>query len=216
MKLDIDERELADAFRARVDTALSATIAEAKQKGEDLAAQRLKKGLKHWKRGFKVHKVDKSFYILSVEGKLADWMEDGIQTGEISKSIMSGNRIKHNKKEGKNYVDVPIAKDADSLGNIGSSGINIKHFADADALMKHIKFSDYKRKGIKTEKRVVKRVEDIIQSTNPKTKTTQYMTIRRVTEDTIWPKTPFAGARVLDDLGLFIEQNFDKMLERFI
>lgn len=216
MNLELDEKELADALRSRVSTALSASIVEAKQKGQELAAQRLRKGLKHWERGFNVHKVDKSFYILSVEGKLSNWMEDGIQPGEISKSIMSGNRINSNKKTGKNYVDVPIAKDADSMGNIGSSGVNVTHFADADAMLKHVKFSDYKKKGIRTENRIVRRVEDIIQSTKPKTNKMQYLTIRRVTSDSIWPKTPFSGARVLEDLGIFIEQNFDKLLERFI
>ncbi len=213
--LGLEATELAEAIEAKVTTALAVAISEAEQEGRRLAASRLKAGFGHWNKGFKAHKIDENLYMFTIEGKLADWMEDGIQVGEISKAIMGGNRAHHNAREGKEYVDVPIAKDADAIGNIGNTGINVRKFTNADELKDYL-FSDYKRKAIVQKRRLVQRVEQVIKSTNPETNSTQYLTIHRVTKDSIWPKTPFSGVKILEDLGLYIEENFDKILQRFI
>ncbi len=215
-----DTSEIVEGFRSRFKSATSAMMADAKAQGQKLAASRLKVGLKNWLKGYKMHKVSDDFYIIEMEGLLGSWMEDGIQPGEVSKAIMSGNRAESNKGQGKNYVDVPIAKDADELGNIalGKSGpkVNVRAFANADQLVKFINASDWKRGGVQRRQVVQSRVKDIIKNVEPKSGKTSYMTIRRVTEDSKWPKSPFRGAKVFEELDSYIDSNFDKILERFI
>lgn len=218
---DFDTSEIVSGLKVRVQSAFSSMMAEVNQEGQRFASSKLKKGLGNWRKGFKMHKVTDDLYLISVEGRLANWMEDGIKTGEVSKAIMSGNRAESNKAEGKNYVDVPITKDADAAGNMslgkkGGPTVNIKSFANADQLMKFINTSDWKRGGT-TQKQVIQsRVKDIIKNVEPKTGKASYLTIRRVTDKSIWPKTPFGGAKVLEHLDKYIDANIDKILSRFI
>lgn len=217
---DFDVSELVDGLQSRFKSATSAMMADIKQEGQRYAAQKLKKGLGHWNKGFKMHKVTDDFYVISIEGQMASWMEDGMKAGEVSKAIMGGNRADSNKAEGKDYVDVPIAKDADSAGNIslkkGGPTINVKAFANADQLMKSINTSDWKKGGMKQKQVIQSRVKDIIKNVEPKTGAASYMTIRRVTAKSVWPKSPYSGAKVLEHLDQFIDSNFDKILARFI
>lgn len=217
---DVTFDEVVDGLQSRFKAAVNATMEDAEQHAQTLASQRLKVGLSKWMKGFRFHKVSDEFYVISVDGMLANWMEDGIEPGEVSKAILSGNRAEANQGTGKKYVDVPIAKDADQLGNLtlGKKGpkVNVKAFANADEMMKSINTSDWKRGGIKQKQVVASRVKDIIKNVDQGSGKTSYMTIRRVSEGSQWPKTPFKGARVLDDLGAHIEQNFDKILERFL
>lgn len=216
--LDIDAEELIAGLAAGVRTATDLVYAEAVQHAKQLAAQKLgSSGQKHWNEGFKAHKVNDDLWVISIEGKMASWMEDGIQTGEISKAIMNGNRASHNKAEGKDYVDVPFLKDADASGNIKGTNVNVKAFADADSLVKNVKFSDYKNKSVKEEKRVISRVQDIIKSVNPqKQAATSFLTIRRVTSESVWPSSPFKGAKILDDLDQFIDQRMSEILGKVL
>lgn len=217
---DIDTSELLEGVRTRFKTATNALMADVNQEAQRFAASKLKVGLKKWQQGFKMHKVTDDFYIIAIDGQLANWMEQGIKTGEISKSIMQGNRATHNKSEGKEYVDVPITKDADATGNItlGKKGpaVNVKSFANADQLMKSINVSDWKRGGVKQKQIVQSRVKDIIKNTSPKSGKSSFLTIRRVTKDSVWPKNPFEGAKVLEHLDKYIDANFDKIMERFL
>lgn len=217
---DFNTADIVDGFRSRFKTAVATLMADVGTEADKLASAKLRSGLKRWREGFKINKVTDDFYIISVSGKLANWMEEGIQTGEISKSIMEGNRAEHNRSEGKNYVDVPIARDADAAGNVtlGKKGptVNVRAFRSADDMMKSITVSDWKRGGVRKEQRVVNRVKDIIKSTKPDTGETSYLTIRRVTEKSKWPKTPFQGAKVLESLDSYIESNFEKILERVL
>lgn len=221
---DVKFDDVVDGLRDRFKAAVNATMEDAQSEAQTMAARKLKTGLKKWTDGFRFHKVSDDFYVISVEGTLAMWMEDGIQAGEVSKAILSGNRADSNKGEGKNYVDVPIAKDADSMGSIslgkkGGPKVNVQAFANADQLMKNISTSDWKKGGIKKKQVMASRVKDIIKNVEvagPKTGTTSYMTIRRLSPGDQWPKSPFKGAKVLDDLGYHIEKNFDKILERFL
>lgn len=212
--------DVLDGLKSRFKAGVSALMEDAQNEAQSLASQRLKAGFRKWSQGFKFHKVSDEFYVISIEGRIATWMEDGIEAGEISRAIMSGNRAESNKGEGKNYVDVPIAKDADALGNmtLGKKGpkVNVAAFANADQLMKNINSSDWKKGGVKKQQVLASRVKDIIKNVEPKTGTTSYLTIRRVTPDSQWPRSPFKGAHVLDDLGSHIESNFDKIIERFL
>jgi hypothetical protein len=217
----ISTSEIVDGFRIRFKSAMEALSGEVKQQGEIIAASKLKSGLKHWNRGFKIHKVNDDLFVISVEGKLAKWMEDGIQVGEISDAIMKGNRAQHNKGEGKNYVDVPIAKDADAAGDVtlgkkGGPKVNIRAFANADQLVKYINSSNYKQGGIKQKQVIQSRVKDIIKNVEPKTGETSYLTIRRVTEKSKWPSSPFKGAQVFEALDSYIDENVQGILERFL
>lgn len=218
LNFDISENELVSGLKAQVQTAVAQTFEAAVEKAKQIAGQKLgPSGFNKWEKGFRADKVTDDLYIISIEGKLASWMEDGIKVGEISQSIMAGNRAQHNKSEEKNYVDVPFMKDADQAGNIRGTNLNVKAFADADSLMKNIKLSDYKKRSIQQEKRMVSRVQDIIKSTDPKgDKGTQYMTIRRVSEGSVWPKTPFEGAKVLEELDSFIDQKFSEILDKVL
>lgn len=224
LKLKFDDVKFDDVVQGlqqRFKAAVNATMEDAQQEAQAMAARRLKVGLKKWMSGFRFHKVSDEFYVISIEGQLASWMEEGIQPGEVSRAIMAGNRAEANKGEGKNYVDVPISKDADEMGNMtlgkkGGGRVNVQAFANADQMMKHINSSDWKKGGIKKKQVIASRVKDIIKNTEPSTGTTSYMTIRRVTPESQWPSSPFKGAHVLDDLGQHIEQNFGKILERFL
>jgi len=217
---DFDASEIVDGFRSRFKSAVAALVSDVNSEADKVASLKLKVGLKKWKEGFKINKVTDDFYIISVTGQLANWMEQGMQAGEVSKAIMQGNRAEHNKSEGKNYVDVPIARDADAAGNmtLGKKGpkVNVSAFKNADDLIKNVTFSDWKRGGVRQEKRIISRVQDIIKSTKPETGETNYLTIRRVTDKSQWPKTPFQGAKVLESLDTYIENNFDKILERMM
>lgn len=218
---DVKFDDVVDGLRDRFKAAVNATMEDAQAEAQAMASRRLRVGLKKWTDGFRFHKVSDEFYVISIEGKLANWMEDGIEPGEVSKAIMAGNRAEHNQGEGKNYVDVPIAKDADEMGNIslgkkGGPKVNVKAFANADQLMKYMNSSDWKKGGVKKKQVMASRVKDIIKNTEPTTGKTSYVTIRRVTPESQWPKSPFQGAHVLDDLGFHIEQNFGKILERFL
>jgi hypothetical protein len=228
VKLDLKADELVADLEPRLKAAGAATAGQLYQRGFELAKQGFgPRGFNHWKNGYKFAKVEDGLYIISVEGKLAMMMEDGIKTGEISKMIMQGNRAAHNRGEGKNYVDVPIHKDADAAGNISIGGqkFQVQAFRNADELMKQfskpekkqVKFS--RGKTVEQEERIVqraKKLEGLIKSQNPKDSSTAYMTIRRVTDSSVWPQSPYEGQDILGKLELEIEKIFGNMLEQFI
>lgn len=228
VKLGLKTDDLISEIKPKLDAAGAATASAVFQRGLEFARQAFgTSGFKNWSKGYKFAKVEDGLYIISVEGKLANMMEDGIETGEISKMIMDGNRAQHNKAEGKNYVDVPIHKDADSAGNISIQGqkFQVQGFKNADEMMKqfskpenkNIKFS--RGKEVEQEQRMVaraKKIEGLIKSQNPKDGSTAYMTIRRVGENSVWPASPFPGGKVLDKLDLEVERIFATMIEAFL
>ena len=227
-KLGFKTEDVIADIEPKLKAAGAATASAVYQRGLEFARQAFgASGFKNWSKGYKFAKVEDGLYIISVEGKLAMMMEDGIETGEISKMIMAGNRAQHNKAEGKDYVDVPIHKDADSAGNISIAGqkFQVQGFKNADDMMKQfskpegksVKFS--RGKGVEQEDRMVaraKKIEGLIKSQNPKDGSTAYMTIRRVSKDSVWPSSPYAGGKVLDRLDLEVEKIFATMIETFI
>ncbi len=228
VKLGLKTDDLISEIKPKLDAAGAATASAVFQRGLEFARQAFgTSGFKNWSKGYKFAKVEDGLYIISVEGKLANMMEDGIETGEISKMIMDGNRAQHNKAEGKNYVDVPIHKDADSAGNISIQGqkFQVQGFKNADEMMKqfskpenkNVKFS--RGKAVEQEQRMVaraKKIEGLIKSQNPKDGSTAYMTIRRVGENSVWPASPYPGGKVLDKLDLEVERIFATMIEAFL
>lgn len=225
-KSSLDFSDVIDGLKDRVTAAFSAAMAEVNIEARRIADEKLKSASakQNWNRGFKLERLDDDNYLLMVEGVLANWMEEGIEVGEVSKSILGGNRAEANAAEGKHYVDVPIAKDADQAGNISlgkkaEPKINVRAFKDADALVKHINSSDWKRGGIKKKQVLNRRVQDLIHSFESQSGQVKhsYLTIRRLSANSKpWPKTPFKGAHVLDDLGSFLEHNIDRILERYL
>ncbi len=227
-KLDLKVDDIVADLEPKVKAAGAATANALYMKGLEYARQSFgASGFKNWSKGYKFAKIEAGLYVISVEGKLANMMEDGIETGEISKMIMDGNRAQHNKAEGKNYVDVPIHKDADSAGNISIQGqkFQVQGFKNADEMMKqfskpenkNVKFS--RGKEVEQEQRMVaraKKIEGLIKSQNPKDGSTAYMTIRRVGENSVWPASPFPGGKVLDKLDLEVERIFATMIEAFL
>jgi len=227
VKLDLKADDIVSEVEPKLKAAGAATANQLYMRGLEYAKQAFgASGFKNWSNGYKFAKVEDGLYIISVEGKLATMMEDGIETGEISKLIMGGNRAQHNKAEGKDYVDVPIHKDADSAGNISIQGqkFQVQGFKNADDLMKQfskpenkqVKFS--RGKEVEEESRIVaraKKVEGLIKSQNPKNGSTAYMTIRRVSKDSVWPSSPYAGGKVLDRLDLEVEKIFATMIDSF-
>lgn len=219
-ELDLDEDELVNGLRANFDKAVSQTVSKVASRGHELASRRLKSGLRHWEKGFAVDKITEGTWIISMTGKLANMMEDGFGKGEIKDMILNGNRAKYNKSQGKKYVDVPIALDADSMtGSIGKTKVSIKQFKDADAVLKEVKISDWAKGGVKKEKRITQRVEDVIKTRKPKDaeSSSQFMIIRRVSENSKgWPVSPFKGANVFEALDFYLEQAFEESLNSLI
>lgn len=227
-KLDLKVDDIVADLESKVKAAGAATANALYMKGLEYARQSFgASGFKNWSKGYKFAKIEDGLYVISVEGKLANMMEDGIQTGEISRMIMQGNRAQHNKAEGKNYVDVPMHKDADSAGNVSIQGqkFQVQAFKNADELRKQfsqperkqVKFS--RGKAVEQEERMVaraKKVEGLIKSQNQKDNSVAYMTIRRVGEDSVWPSSPYAGQKVLDRLDLEVEQLFATMVDSFL
>lgn len=216
--VDTDLSGIVEGLQERFKTGMSAVMTEANDHAMHYASQKLRTGLSKWIKGYKVNKVSDEWYVISIEGQMANWMEDGMEAGELSKAIMSGNRASSNKAEGKNYVDVPIAKDSDNLTVGGKSGpkLSVKAFKDADSMMKSFTTSDWKKGGTKQKQAMVNRVKDIVKNQDTKTGTTSYMTIRRVSEKSMWPKSPTSGAKVLDETANYLEQNFVTIMERYL
>ena len=227
-KLQLSADELVTQFKDRLALIGSATASTLYNRGLQLASQNFgRSGFAKWSAGYKFNKIDDGIYVISVEGKLANMMEDGIKTGEISKMIMEGPRAQYNKSQKKNYVDVPIGKDADSSGNISIRGqkLQVQSFKSADDLMaafskpekKVVKFSA--RPGVREEERIVQRVkavEGLIRSQKPNSTQTSYLVLRRVTPNSTWPSSPYQGQDILGKLDLEVQKTFDTIVEKFL
>lgn len=227
-KLELKAEQLVSEFKDKISLIGTATASALYDRGRQLASQSYgRSGFAKWNAGYKFTKVDEGMFIISVEGKLANMMEDGIKTGEISKMIMEGPRAQYNKGQGKEYVDVPIGKDADSAGSISIQGqkLQVQSFKSADDLMaafskpekKNVKFSA--RPGVREEERVVQRakaVEGLIKSQKPGSTQTSYMVLKRVTADSVWPSSPYAGQDILGKLDLEVQKTFDTIVERLL
>jgi len=216
--LDLTAEEISEGLKSNLNAAVASTASQMQTKAHEIVEKRLKSGRDLWKKGFQLNKVDDGFWVLSVEGKLANMMEDGFGAGEIKRMLLGGNRAKVNAETGKRYVDVPLAQDADAVtGNIGKTNIQVSQFKNADEMLKEVKMSDWKKGGIKKEQRIVKRIEDIIQTRKKNSSSTKFITIRRVSESSKgWPLTPYGGAKVLDELDFYLEKAFEDSLNKLL
>jgi hypothetical protein len=218
--LDLDEKELTDGIRENFNSAVAKTVQKVQSQAHLLASQRLKSGLRFWEKGFAIDKIEDGTWMITMTGKLANMMEEGFDKGDIKKMILQGNRAKYNKTEGKRYVDVPLPLNADDMtGNIGKTKVNVQQFKDADAVIQSVKISDWAKGGVKKERRIVQRVEDVIKSRKPKDSESksQYMMIRRVSENSKgWPVSPFKGANVFEALDLYLERAFEESLNSLL
>lgn len=203
------EKELLQGIQSRFKSSFDTAAQMADSDAKETAAGKLKGGLAKWNEGYSFHKVSDTTYVLGISGELADMMEDGIDVGQISKMIMNGNRAKHNASEHKDYVDVPI---------------NLDHMAvsfhkDADSMMasfkrKEVTLSDFKRGGVKKENRFVARLQNsVIASKEKMGGDTSFLTIRRVTSSSVWPKQKFPGAKAFEEAARKFADNFTRLLE---
>lgn len=215
LNLDLTADELARSIEPNLRTAVGYTTARMHEKAKEIAARKLKKGLKHWNRGLKINtdRAGEGVWILSIEGKLAGWMEEGFSGEEFKQSILTGNRAKYNEKDNKKYVDVPIEKSGASfIQALEQTRLDIGQVTSGVDVIARI--SDWKKKGVVKEKKVVQRAKDIIKSRGEARTDVKFMTIRRVTEDSTW--NGFGGTKVLEDLDFFIEQAFENALNRLL
>jgi hypothetical protein len=220
VELDFTEDEILDGIRNNFNAAVSNTVKLAEARAHQLASQKLRSGLKFWEKGFAIDKITDGTWVITMTGKLANMMEEGFGRGEIKDMILNGNRARYNKGQGKDYVDVPIHLDADSMtGQIGKTKVTVQKFKDADEVIKSVTLSDWAKGGVKKEKRITQRVEDVIKSRKVKDSETasQYMVIRRVSEKSQgWPVSPFRGAKVFEALDLYLERAFEESLNQLL
>lgn len=211
-KLNFSDKDLEKYVRDGFNSAVEKTVAKTANRIQEQAGSRLKGGMKKWEKGFSIDQLSNDTFVLTLSGKLASMMEDGIGVGEISKMIMEGNRANYNRAEGKNYVDVPIPKPEIS---------SVQVFRDADSLMSHfskkkVKFSDIKNKGVRQEDRQLRRVKDLIESKKTMDSDSQFLVIKRVTENSIWPARPFAGAKAFESGSTQIASDFEDILRKVL
>jgi hypothetical protein len=235
MKLDFNYKDLASELSSELDQALIETKTklanEAYKEGFTHAHKKLgKSGFSLWSKDYKIEPGNDGEFIISITGKLAEAIDRGWNVGEISKMLMDGPRASFNRGEGKNYVDVPISKDADSKGmfNIPGLGkVQVTKFKNAHDV--EAQFSQGRSGPPKTMQRIVERakkenlaknatkdqqkaVQNLIKSTDPATKTTTHLMIKRVTDKSMWPKTHTKGPEALKIVGKYFEDNFDRIL----
>lgn len=222
--VDLNEEEIASAFKSAVDTASGLAAEKAAEKAKELANSKLKSGLKFWEQGFLLEKAGDGAWVIAINGKMANLMEDGFGAGEISKLILGGNRYKYNKTKGKDYVDVPIDLSPDKSGNLQGTTVRVQQFQNIQELQKTFTFSDYKNKTVSRQDRLVKKIrskadkmtQTIMQTKKSNSDSPAFITFRRLTPGSSWPQHPFSGAKVLDDLDDAIEQAFEAALQKLI
>lgn len=213
--LDLSAEEITEGLDKNLKAATASTAQRVSNDAYDVASQRLKSGLKHWKKGFSIDKIDDGLWIISISGKLAEMMEDGFGVGDIKKLVLGGNRYAHNKAQGKDYVDVPISLDADEA--VQSVGVSMEQFTSMDEVVKFINTSDWAKGGVRKEKKITQRVKDVIRSRNEDGGAERFLTIKRLTPDSDgWPSKPFNGAKVLESLDSYIERAFEKSLKEIM
>lgn len=215
---DINFSDLTDGLDAKLKAAAATTARVTGEKAQNLAGQKLRAGLKWWEKGFNIEKAGDGTWVLSISGKMANMMEDGFGPGAVSDMILNGNRAKVNAAEGKDYVDVPIHKEVNvQTGEIQGTKVRVQQFTNIQELQKQFTFSDFKKGGVKQEQRLVKRVDDIIQSRKKDDASAQFLTIRRLSKNSKpWPQHPFPGAKVLDALDHEIETAFGTALQKLL
>lgn len=215
VELDLSAEEIVEGLDKNLKAATASTVQRVDQDAHALAAQRLKSGLKHWKKGFAIDKIDDGLWIISISGKLAEMMEEGFGVGDIKRLVLGGNRYAHNKAEGKDYVDVPISLDADEA--VESVGVTMQQFTSMDEVVKFVNTSDWAKGGVRKEKKITQRVKDVIRSRNEDGGAERFLTIKRITPDSEgWPKNPYQGAKVLESLDSYIERAFEKSLQEIM
>lgn len=217
-KLDLNVDDIVNPIKKELDQALSATSVLVAEKAKQQASKSLKSGLKHWEKGFSVNRIGEGEWIISLTGKLAEMMEEGFTPQEYKNLILDGNRAKHNKAQGKDYVDVPIALNADAMtGKIGRTEISVQHFRSADDILKTFtKSSAPKGVGVEAQLTRYNRVKDVISNKPPKGGKSSYLLIRRLTRDSKWPDHTYQGAKVFESIDSYIETAFMESLNKFV
>ena len=222
MNVDLTAKELEEAITPNLNMVAGVASVEVGNKMQELAAASLKSGLEHWQKGFKVDKVSDDLYILSLEGKLANMMEDGFSGKEFVNMIMNGNRAKTNKAAGKPYVDVPMPMFQG--GGIvedkydGTGSVHINQFRSGADVIKSVTTSDWKKGGTKNVNKLQQRVKDIIRNRESQQKDAKlsFVTIRRVTANSEWKSWRGAHVFTMAELDSYTDTAFQVALEKLI
>jgi hypothetical protein len=196
---DLDPAFFDRAIKAKAERALDNVASMAFQHGHELANQKLGSSLKLWEDGYKAHKVSSDLWVISMTGELSNMFEQGFQQGKIRDMLLKGPVA-----SAKGYVDVPMSDKTSK--NV--SKVSIQASTSLDQIVKNM--SGKERRSFKTIQKQLK-----VQREN-KSKSS-YVTFRRVSANTptsTWPSNPFDGAKVFDDLEIFVKEKFPEELAR--
>lgn len=208
--LQLTEQELTSAIKPRLQTAVAKTSAKLKANAQKMAQSSLKKGLSKWLEGLSLDRVSDDVYVLSVNGKLANMIEEGFTGDELKSLILNGRRAAHNKAQGKNYVDVPFALSSDDISKQFS--VSMTELQSAPAALKTMEVSDYKANAISEKNVVVQRIKDVIRTRTAEGAEgikTSVVTIKRVTHKS--KLSGWKGVKILNSSQLL--QNLSKDFE---
>jgi len=203
--------------------ALAKTAEDLKRFLLDKAEGVLNKGLNFWKEGFSLSRISgTNDYLIVIQGQMAMMMEDGFSGNELKKLILGGNRGKHNKSNGKDYVDVPFAVNSNEKSGASGLRMSFSDVVDADSMIGKLKntkveISDLKNRGTKIERRVNARIknkitaEDFIISAKANNSSgikTSILNIRRISQRS--SIKGYHGAKIFDsDIESFLSTRFE-------
>lgn len=219
MNLDLTAAELKEGLTPNLDAVMGVTSRQAATEARRLAETKLQSGLHHWVNGFTVNKVSDGVWLMAVEGKLGTMMEEGFNGEEFKKLILNGNRARHNRSQGKDYVDVPIPLTGGNLKTTTSNKlreVTVTQFKSGADVIRSVTTSDWKNKGIVTRDKIVQNVKGIIRTKEQASDNFQFLMIRRVTPETNWGS--WKGAHVLEmkELEAYMSKQFDINLEKLL
>jgi len=214
-KFDKTPEELTREVEEAIAEATSEFTRQIKAEAGHLVETNLKSdsAKQHWNNGFEINEVNPGEFLIRIDGKLALWMEDGFAEGEVSDAILNGARAKYNKENGKRYVDVPFAKDADNLVTKSGQKISAKSFNPKNAQDIIAHFSSPGMKKPEAKKVTVNRIEDILKSQNLTSGAISYLAIKRISDNSD-PWSGFSGAKIFEDLEDFINENLEEVIRQ--
>lgn len=217
-EIDVDLEDLESEIREGFAEAIQKTYAEAFAELERIAQKETNTSYSAWRKGLKIHDVGGGVMVISIEGKLARAIEDGMEPGVISDMLRSGPRAAYNRSQGQDYIDVPLPASKSQISEVmfhTDSDSLMAAFSKKPSQTKTYKFSDTPT-SVREEERVVKRIKQVVEAHDPKTSKTSYISFKRLSLDgaDAWPKQPVEGKKILDKLADQIESIFTEQLEK--
>lgn len=219
LDISIDQlgKELISEIKDKAQRAFTKTAIKASFHAQSLAASKLDDSREIWKRGFKVIYKTNGEFVMQMDGELANLIEEGYNPGAFNKMIMNGQRAKHNKAQGKNYVDVPISSKKMPSSVTARSGDDLlKEFT-----VKKYTISDFQNKKIREDEprltRAIKTFENgkksqILESKKFKSGSSSFIKFVRVTDTSTFPKKGFTGAQIFREVERMLDSFYETAL----